>query len=272
MTNPFPPGFCAMTTHGTLQQEMVGATLEMRGLCEREGIQAKWEMVHSPFVEPARNSAVKQMLTTPAQWLLFIDGDCIFPPTALRDLLQFAYRDLPAVDMVGAYNPLRGFPHLPTIDTGTGTWESQLPYGGPVQVMRTGSAFVLIKRHVYEHMTDPWYGLRNPMRPIDAMTEVDNWALQRFDGKNPLKEHPAWATLFQCAVDDPASRKRPDPGAFVGEDSAFCDRARLLGFQVWVHTDIECQHVDRRVITAGDHRTAIQGMENRHKAFCGVRG
>ncbi len=269
----FPAGCCAVTTYGQLQMETCSSLLEMRGFSERAGIAANWVFIPGMLVDRARNDAVRQFLAAQPrlEWLLFVDGDCVFKPDALLRLLTFAYRDLPVADVVGAYNPLRGSPYLPTIDTGTGTWESHLPMSGPVEVMRTGSAFILWKRHVFEAMAAPWYGTRNPMRPIDAMAEVDNWALQRFDGKNPLREHPAWNVLFKCATDDPATHRPADPLAFVGEDSATTDRARFLGFKIFVLTDVDAQHVDRKIISAADHRAAMKDMAQNRLAACGVK-
>ena len=89
---------------------------------------------------------------------------------------------MPHVDVLGAYCPLRGSLALPTIDTGTGTWESWYPGSGVIEAMRTGAAFLLCKRHVFEKLQDPWFRMRVPARPIDFMAEVDNWARMKFDG------------------------------------------------------------------------------------------
>ena len=266
------PGMACVTTYGELQHEMVQALLEMRSLSEKQGlINVAWLFVPGTLVDRARNQAVVQMLrNTTLQWLLFVDGDCVFPPDALMRLLAYAYHENPGADVVGAYNPLRGEPYLPTIDTGTGTWESHFPGSGPLEVMRTGSAFVLIKRHVYERLEGPWYGTRHPMRPIDVFAELDNYANQKFDGRNPLALTPEWQTLYECARAEAGTYRPNPPDAFVGEDSGFCDRVKAAGMRVFVHTDVVCGHVSHEVLTWKDHKDAIERANERARQACGV--
>jgi hypothetical protein len=166
---------------------------------------------------------------------------------------------------------LRGEPYLPTIDTGTGTWESWLPGQGVIDVMRTGSAFILIKRHVFEKVPGPWYGTRNPMRPIDALAEVDNFAHTKFDGRNPLAESPEWQALLQCAKDDPSSHVRHDISSFVGEDSNACDWMRFQGLTIVVNTDVEVHHVDRVIRSAADHRDVMKKRDGLLRACVGLQ-
>ena len=260
-----PPGMVCITTWGAIQYETMAAWGAMRDAMTKANILPVWNFVNGSLVDRARNQAVAQFLAhQPALgWLCFVDGDAVFQPDALMRLLMVAYGDQPQADAVGAYCVLRGEPFLPTIDTGTGTWESVLPGQGVLEVMRTGSAFIVMKRHCYERVEGPWYGTRNPMRPIDALAEVDNFAHTRFDGRNPLAQTPEWQALLKCARDDASSHQRHDPAAFVGEDSNWCDRMRFAGLTILVQTDVEVNHVDRVVRTAADHRQFVkqqQGM------------
>lgn len=266
-----PPGMLAVTTYGVLQHETALALMEMRSFSEKQGLtNVTYQFVSGTLVDRARNQAVVAMLKNPAlQWLLFVDGDCVFPPDAMLRLLAFAFRELPTADIVGAYNPLRGKPYLPTIDTGTGTWENHYPGSGPLEVMRTGSAFVLTKRHVYERMPAPWYGTRHPMRPIDIFAELDNYANQKFDGQNPLAKTPEWQTLYECARAEASTYRPPAPDGFVGEDSNFCDAARAAGLHIYVHTDIVCGHVDKQTITWQDHKAEMEKSAARARQACG---
>ena len=141
-----------------------------------------------------------------------------------------------------------------------------------MEVIRTGGACILIKRHVYERMEFPWYGVRPAPRPIDVLAEVDNYARCKMDGQNPLVESPAWQVLMKCATEDAAAQRsrnagtRADLMSAVGEDSNFCDRVRALGLRIVVNTDIVCGHVDTRVITAEDHQKAM-GEIRRNQAL-----
>ena len=268
-----PGGMVCVTTYGTLRAEMVNAWGNLREHFVRSNLNAVFTFVPGSLVDRARNQAVVQFLNhQPALgWLCFIDGDAVFNQDALHHLLAFAYGDGRYADVVGGYCVLRGEPYLPTIDTGTGTWESTLPGQGPIEVMRTGSAFIVLKRHVFENVAGPWYGTRNPMRPIDALAEVDNFAHTRFDGRNPLADTPEWQSLLQCAKDDASSRQRHDPSAFVGEDSNWCDTLRFHGYRIFVHTDVEVSHADMTVRTAADHRECLKKMDGMNGTMVGLQ-
>lgn len=268
-----PVGVVCMTTYGMVTSDTMQAWCEMRSAVEASGLKCPWVMVPGSLVDRARNQAVLQMLQMqpPMGWLLFIDGDAVFQTDALSKLLITAYQTHPWADVVGGYCTLRGEPFLPTIDTGTGTWESHLPGQGVMEVMRTGSAFVLIKRHVFERIPGPWYGTRNPWRPIDAMAELDNFAHTRFDGRNPLTQYPEWQALLQCAKDDASTRGAHDPGSFVGEDSNFCDRNRFHDLRIVVNTDVEVHHVDRVIRSAADHRRVMAERDVLVRKFVGVQ-
>jgi hypothetical protein len=247
--------------------------LEARSFSERNGLNnVRWYTLPASLVEKARNEAVRQMLKEGAGWLLFVDGDCTFEPPAVLQVLQTAYAAFPHADVVGAYCPLRGDLALPTIDTGTGTWESWFPNSGTVEVMRTGGAFLLTKRHVFEALSDPWFRMRVPARPIDFMYEVDNFANIKFDGRNPFRGLPdePWEKLEKCARDDPAVVAEHFVPVEVGEDSGFCDRAKAGGFRIYVNTDIACGHVDARVLTGADHWKAMQDAARSQRQLCGL--
>lgn len=268
-----PAGMAVLTTWGQITMETYHAIGALREKCVRDKLNVVWNTVPGSLVDRARNNAVAQFLAhqPPLGWLLFIDGDAAFAPDALHHLLAFAYGEgKDFCDAVGGYCTLRGEPYLPTIDTGTGTWESVLPGQGPLEVMRTGSAFILLKRQCFEKVPGPWYGTRNPMRAIDAMIEVDNFARTRFDGQNPMASTPEWQTLLQCAKDDPGSRAPHNPTAFVGEDSNWCDQMRFAGLRIFVNTDVQVDHVDRAIRSAADHREYMEKNERRILGLVGV--
>src|SRR5439155_25589628 len=219
----------------------VQALMEMRAHSERAGItNVSYNFMPGTLVEKARNESVRQMLRAGAGWLLFVDADMTFPADALQRLLVTAYGELPHLDALGAYCPLRGDLALPTIDTGTGTWESWYPGSGVTDVMRTGGAFLLVKRHVFEALKEPWFRMRVPARPLDFMAEVDNFCNIKFDGRNPFRNLPGreWEKLEKAAHEDPSIASENFVPVEVGEDSGFCDRARNAGFRLGVNTDI----------------------------------
>lgn len=261
-----------VTTYGPIRHETAQCLMEMRSFSEKQGLNnVGWTMMPGTLVEKARNDAVRSMLRNPgADWLMFIDGDMTFEPNALIQLLQTAYAILPHADIVGGYCCLRGELALPTIDSGTGTWESHFPGNGPIEVMRTGAAFILTKRRVYEALQDPWYRIRVPARPVDFLLEVDNFARQKFDGRNPFRDLPnrEWERLERCALDDPSITEFV-PGE-VGEDSGHMDRARNAGFRIFVNTDVVTGHVDTKITDWQQHKKAIENMEKQQRLVAGL--
>jgi len=254
-----PSGFVCVTTFGMITQQTVQSLLAARSFSEKQGLQnIQWEMIPGTLVEKARNEAVRRMLRGGHGWILFIDGDCTFDEHAIISMLQAAYGEMPAADAMGAWCPLRGELALPTIDTGTGTWESHYPGSGILPVMRTGGAFLLVKRHVFEALKDPWFRMRVPARAMDFLAETDNWLRIKFDGKNPFREYgDFWARAEKAAQDDPSIVIENFVPVEVGEDSGFCDRAKLAGYNLFVNTNIACGHVDAKVLTWADHKKAM---------------
>ena len=278
MSNPgqiqIPAGLAVITTHGHITAQTVQCWSEMRSYSEKQGLNnVGWTMVPGTLVEKARNDAVRTMLGAfegKAQWILFVDGDMVFDPTSLQRILVTAYGTCPWADVIGAYCSLKGDLALPTLDTGTGTWESIYPGRGPVEVMRTGAAFLLCKRHVFDRIPAPWFRLRVPARPLDFMAEVDNWARMKMDGKNPFRGLPGqpWEKLLELASQDPSAH------AFVpqevGEDSGFCDRVKAAGMRIIVDTNIEIGHLDQIVVNAAQHKKKMAEMETQWLQAVGV--
>jgi hypothetical protein len=242
-----PPGMVALTSPGMVRVETT------KGL-----------------IDKARNDACRSMLQNGHGWVLFVDGDMSFPKEAIFKLIQTAYHSHPWADVVGGYCVLRGGA-VPTIDTGTGTWESHFPNSGVLEVMRTGGAFLLVKRHVCEKMPEPWFSTRHPMRWLDALREVDNLSRTMYDGSNPFQyiAGDPWGALVQKASEDPQGA-RPTAGYEIGEDSGFCDHAKAAGFRIVVDTRIEIGHVDVVILTGADHQKKMDAKEREQRQYHGI--
>lgn len=267
------PGLICVTTYGMITQQTVQCLLEARSFNDKNGFaQLKYVMLPGTLVEKARNEAVRMMLRDNMQFLFFCDGDTTFAPDAFIGVLASMYAEKPDADAMGAWVPLRGDLALPTIDSGTGTWESHYPGSGIMPVMRTGGAFLAVKRHVFEAIQDPWFRMRVPARPIDFLAETDNYSRTRFDGLNPFRDLPGqpWERLVKCAQDDPSIVIENFVPVEVGEDSGFMDRLKMAGFRAYVNTNISCGHVDTRVLTWTDHKAAMEKNEVWQRQACGV--
>ena len=268
-----PPGHICGTTFGMVRHETMQSWTDSRAFSDKNGLaNIRWYTMPGTLVEKTRNDACRQALADPnCGWLMFADMDMVWAPDAIAAMVRTAYGTHPHADVLGGYCNLRGDMAIPTIDTGTGTWESWFPGSGPVEVMRTGAAFLLVKRHVLQGMKDPWFRMRVPARPADFMAEVDNFARIKFDGQNPFREMPsrAWERLQQCATEDPSSAGEFIPQE-VGEDSGFCDRAKLAGYRIFVDTNIVTGHVDAKVTDWRQHREAMDRMALQQRQMVGI--
>lgn len=274
-TVEIPPGLVAVTTYGSVSMETSQSMLDIQAFNHEQDLKnIAYRFVPGALVDKVRNDCMRAMVRENRGWLLMIDGDMQVPSDAVLRILVTAFHSHPHFDVVGGYCCLRGDLALPTIDTGTGTWESHYPGAGVLEVMRTGAAFLLVKRHVAERMPDPWFALRVPKKPLDALAEVDNFCRVKFDGANPLRHLPGnpWERIERLMVDDPSTGQDPFVPAEVGEDSGFCDRAKMAGLRIAVDTNIPIGHLHKTVIGWEQHKAAMAQRETQTRHFCGLTG
>ncbi len=270
-----PGGVVAVTTYGQITGATAECLMNARSFNEKHGVtNVHYIMVPGTLVDRARNDAVRRALEAKAGWLMFIDGDMTFTENSIYELLVAAYHTRPDADMIGGYCNLKGEPYMPTIDTGTGTWEEHYPGEGIIEVIRTGAAFILMKMHIYGVLKAPWYSTRTPKRAIDHLAEVDNFARCKLNDHNPFRELPGtpWEKLERAAMDDRGAVQGVWQPSEVGEDSSFCDRVKASGFRVFVNTNIATGHVETRVLTWKDHRDAMRKRENDSLLMSGIGG
>lgn len=169
-----------------------------------------------------RNKLVKQFMGFKAEWLLMVDSDMTFEPTALDQLISKA--DPVERPIVGGlcFGLEADGSHTPTLfDVFKGAdgnpevgryreWEpdSLMKLGG------TGTAFLLIHRSVFE----------------------------RFDAFEPEPGTTAFNKTF------PYFQETEYFGKPIGEDLTFCFRAGFLGIPVYVDTSCHIGHIKTRVL------------------------
>jgi hypothetical protein len=149
---------------------------------------------------------------------------------------------------VGAYCNLKSPPFLPTIDTGTGTWEPHFPGSGVLEVIRTGGAFIFIRAEALRRFGPPWFRQKISNKPLDALVNVDNLSLKMV-------------------------ARQGGPGeSGIGEDSGFCDRLKAAGGRIFVDTDIVVGHVGKEVITWQKLKESMDRRERNGRLAVGVQG
>lgn len=250
---------------GSVDPDFAMALSSMRAYNIEQGFSnVEYLTQNAVLVESGRDAVVQHALQQDYDWVLQIDADAApFAPQSLHRLLEAAYTE-GGPDVIGAYAQLKGPPHLPTIDTGTGTWEVHYPGEGVLPVVRTGCHFFLAKIHVFKAFGPPWFRTRIPQTPLMAMRDLDNFARLNNSGQNPLSGD-SWDSLMSTAVQQNAQMSIP-----VGEDSSFFDTLNALGFKAAVHTNIVAGHVARKVIQPQDLIDALKKRDDLYRAGVGV--
>jgi hypothetical protein len=266
------PGLVATVVLGNaVTPQYAEALSNMRSYNDRNGLhKVEYKNFYAVLVESGRDSAVRHMLEVDKgayQWLLQIDADAApFPQDALQRMLELLFVHMPGVDAVGGYCQLKGGTNLPTIDTGTGTWEEHYPGGGVIPVIRTGAHFLLCKRSAFIATGPPWFRTRLAASPLRALRDVDNFARTKLDGRNPLEDHPEWETLMHAAF-----KSSPGYGeTHVGEDSGFFDKLKSVGRHVVVDTDLVVGHVGTWTILPDDFKEQMQDRLKAQRAAIGI--
>ncbi len=162
-------------------------------------------------VSRARNLLVQDFIESDADYLMFIDSDINFEPDDILRLMAWAQDTKKGI--------VAGVPRVRDIQK---TYIADLDHDdngdltmngmGLVRATRVATAFMLIRR--------------------DLVTTM-------------IAAHPDW-TYFdkRCGKNVPAlfDFKLTEEG-YIGEDFLFCDRARELGFEVWVDPTIALGHM-----------------------------
>ena len=162
-------------------------------------------------VSRARNLLVKDMIDSDATDLLFIDSDINFEPDDI--LRRLAWGADPKKGIVAGVPRTRSENKVYIADLDYDeNGELTMNGMGLVRGKRVATAFMLIRREVFEQM---------------------------------MAAHPEWVykdqrsdRMIPCLFDFKLTEE-----GYIGEDFLFCDRARELGFEVWIDPTIKLGHM-----------------------------
>ena len=164
------------------------------------------------IITMARNSLVDQFLKSDCTELLFIDADVI--PTVediMRLMAQSTGRDVTA----GMY-PRRAKDRKFFMDFYLDEQDELVFEDAMMRALRVGTGFMWINRHVIEKIAKNSETYLAP----DGVGEIAN--------------------IFEFSMHD---------GKFVGEDYFFCDKAGMLGYEVWIDVEICIPHLGQEEFT-----------------------
>ena len=251
---------------GQVDSHFSDAMSNVRSYCDLNGYSVEYLTFYGIWLEVGRDEAVKHAIKYGYEWVIQVDADAApIPPNLVEYLLKKIFVEQPDADMIGAYCQLKGPPHLPTIDTGTGTWEEHYPGSGIMPVIRTGAHCFIAKTSAFQKFGPPWFRTRRVQTPYLAFQEVDNFTRCRLSGSNPFTKVPEWHILVMEA----AKGETPEMQN-VGEDSGFCDRLMAAGGRIYVDTDLVVGHVAKRVIEPKHLKRYMDERRKSKRQACGL--
>jgi hypothetical protein len=189
--------------------------------CRQLGIDWTVEtMTNESLISRARNTLTAKFLNTEGSThLMFIDADIGWEPWHLLALLNADK------DVIGGLYPMKSLPVKWCVNGIPGADENDP--SGLVEVTKTGTGFLLMKRHVFEKLNS-----HPAVKPFTNDIGLDP----------ALNVH--MKTYFDTAVRE---------GRYYSEDWTFCENWRDLGNQIFVDKRVLLKHTGTYVFDFGTH-------------------
>jgi hypothetical protein len=166
-------------------------------------------MTNESLISRARNTLTAKFLNTKeSTHLMFIDADIGWEPWHLLVMLDAQK------DVIGGLYPMKSLPVKWCVNGIPGMVED--PNSSLVEVSKTGTGFLLMKRDVFEKLNEH-PAVRTFANDIGLPRELDQYM----------------KTYFDTAVRE---------GRYYSEDWTFCENWRDLGGQVWVDKRVLLRH------------------------------
>jgi len=201
---------CMPCYGGMLSEQTFMSFIKWSNACRQLGIDWTVEtMTNESLISRARNTLTAKFLHTQGSThLMFIDADIGWEPWHLLVLLDRR------VDVIGGLYPMKSLPVKWCVNGIPGKEQGE---DNLVEVTKTGTGFLLIKREVFEK--------------LDAHPAVKPFTN---DIGLPEELNPYMKTYFDTAVRE---------GRYYSEDWTFCENWRDLGGQVYIDKRILLKHI-----------------------------
>ena len=218
---------CMPCYGGQLTESTFMSFIKWANTCRQLGIDWTVEtMTNESLISRARNTLTAKFLNTPGSThLMFIDADIGFEPWHLLVLLDAQK------DVIGGLYPMKSLPVKWCVNGIPGQPE---PEGNHIEVTKTGTGFLLIKRDVFEKL-DAHPAVRHFSNDIGLPKELD----------------PFMKTYFDTAVRE---------GRYYSEDWTFCENWRDIGGQVWVDKRVLLKHTGTYVFDYNTHEQLYKDL------------
>jgi len=204
------PHLCMPCYGGMLTESTFMSYIKWSNTCRQLGIDWTVEtMTNESLISRARNTLVAKFLNTPdSTHLVFIDADIGWEPWHLLLLLNHD------VDVVGGLYPMKSLPVRWVVNGIEGGKQSE--DGNVVEVSKTGTGFMVVKREVFEKLNS------HP-------------AVVPF--KNDIGLDPALDPYMKTYYDTDVRE-----GRYYSEDWTFCENWRDLGGEIYVDKRVLLKH------------------------------
>lgn len=201
---------CMPCYGGQLTESTFMSYIKWANMARQLGIDWTVEtMTNESLISRARNTLTAKFLhTKESTHLMFIDADIGWEPWHLLVMLNAQK------DVIGGLYPMKSLPVKWCVNGIPGVEAD--PESNLIEVSKTGTGFLLIKRDVFEKMNG------HP-----AVKPFAN------DIGLPVELNPYMKTYFDTAVRE---------GRYYSEDWTFCENWRDLGGQIWVDKRVLLRH------------------------------
>ena len=218
---------CMPCYGGMLTESTFMSYIKWANTCRQLGIDWTIEtMTNESLISRARNTLVAKFLNNPdSTHLMFVDADIGWEPWHLLVMLN---RD---VDVIGGLYPMKTLPVKWVVNGFDGAEEGA---DGLQEVSKTGTGFMLVKRHVFEKLN------QHP-----AVKPFNN------DIGLPAELDQHLKTYYDTAVRE---------NRYYSEDWTFCENWRDLGGKIWVDKRVLLRHTGTYVFDFAAQEPLYQAL------------
>jgi hypothetical protein len=223
---------CMPCYGGQLTESTFMSYIKWSNTCRQLGLDWTIEtMTNESLISRARNTLVAKFLNNPTSThLMFVDADIGWEPWHLLVLLNADK------DVIGGLYPMKTMPVKWVVNGFEGAKED----GHLQEVSKTGTGFMLIKRHVFEKLN------RHP----SVKTFANDIGL-------PKDLDPHMKTYFDTAVRE---------NRYYSEDWTFCENWRDFGGEVWVDKRVLLKHTGTYVFDYAAQPALYEALKKEHDA------
>ena len=210
--------------------------MELNMLLQKSGVEAQYSfMFNESLITRARNALTNGFLKSGCTHLLFIDSDIKFRATDIMAMLE-ADKDIicgiypkkeinwdsvkKAMDSGVPQNQLKSYTGSFVVNLVDYQGEVTVPVGQPVEIFNGGTGFMMIKREVFEQLSDKVPSYFNDVNDLNGQIGM----------REEIKEY------FATSIE-------PETGRLLSEDYHFCYIWRKAGGKVYAAPWCQLSHI-----------------------------